>query len=154
MYYPYYFDPYYFLLVVPALLLGLWAQSRVKSAYNQYGRIYSSRGLTGQQVARRILDENGLRDVRVERVSGSLTDHFDPRVGVVRLSDGVYSSASIAAVGIAAHECGHAVQHAQGYFPLRLRNAVIPITNIGTKAAVPLILAGMLFSFGDSRKKC
>lgn len=144
MYYP--IDLSYLMIVVPALLLGLWAQSRVQSTYNRYSQVYSSRGYTGAQAARYILDQNGLADVVIERISGNLTDHYDPRSNVVRLSDGVYSSPSIAAVGIAAHECGHAVQHATHYTPLKLRNAIIPITNIGSKAAVPLILVGMIFS--------
>lgn len=147
MFYPFYFDPYYFLLVVPALLLGLWAQSRVNSAYSRYSRVYGSRGYTGQEVARQILDQNGLYNIPIERIPGQMTDHYDPRAGVVRLSEGVYSSSSLAAVGIAAHECGHAVQHANRYAPLTIRNVIIPVTNIGSKLAVPLILVGFLFSF-------
>lgn len=142
----YYFDPYYFLIVVPALLLGLWAQSRVKSTYNRYSRVMARRGFTGEQVARQILDQNGLYHIRIEHVSGSLSDHYDPRAGVVRLSDGVFQSSSIAAIGIAAHECGHAVQHAQHYAPLTIRNAIIPVTNIGTTLAVPLILIGLFLN--------
>ncbi|MDL2233878.1 zinc metallopeptidase [Ruminococcaceae bacterium OttesenSCG-928-L11] len=142
----YYFDPYYFLLVVPALLLGLWAQSRVQSTYRKYSQVHGSRGYTGQQAARYILDQNGLQHVRIEPIAGNLTDHFDPRSNTVCLSEGVYHSTSIAAVGIAAHECGHAVQHSTHYAPLKVRSAIIPVTNIGTKAAVPLLLIGLVLN--------
>ncbi len=143
---PFYFDSYYLILILPALLLTLWAQSKVNGTYNRYKNVKSSRGLTGAEAARRILDDNGLRDVRVERIRGNLTDNYDPRSRVVHLSEGVYAGNSIAAIGIAAHECGHAVQHATAYAPLTLRNAVIPVTNIGANLSMPLLLAGIIFS--------
>ena len=142
-----YIDRYYILLIIPAMLIALFAQMRVQSTFRQYSRVYSSRGATAAQVARDILDQNGLRQVRIERVSGSLTDHYDPRANVVRLSDPVYGSSSIAAIGVAAHEVGHAIQHAEEYLPLTLRNAIIPVTNLGSRLSIPLILLGLLFSF-------
>jgi len=146
---PYYFhfDVYYLVLVLPALLLALWAQFKVNATYKKFSRVQSSRGYTGQQVARMILDQNGLYHVRVEGISGNLTDHYDPRSNVVRLSQGVYNASSVAAIGIAAHECGHAVQHAEKYAPLQLRSAVIPVTNIGSKLAIPLLLVGVIFNY-------
>jgi len=142
----YYYDSSSLIILLPALIFALWAQARVKSTYKRYSRVTGSRGITGAQVARTILDQNGLHNVQVEHISGSLTDHYDPRGDVVRLSDGVYGSASISAVGIAAHECGHAVQHAERYTPLVFRNTIIPVTNIGSKLSVPLILIGALIS--------
>lgn len=145
-YYYYGFDMTYLVLVVPAILLGLWAQMRVKSTYARYSQVRASRGITADQVARLILDENGLRDVPVQRIAGSLTDHYDPRDRVVRLSDSVYGSGSIAAIGVAAHEVGHAVQHATHYAPMKLRTAIIPVTNIGSTLSIPLILIGLIFN--------
>jgi len=142
----YYYDSSSLIFLLPALLFALWAQARVNSTYKRYSRVTGSRGITGAQVARTILDQNGLHNVQVEHISGSLTDHYDPRGDVVRLSDGVYGSASISAVGIAAHECGHAVQHAERYTPLVFRNTIIPVTNIGSKLSVPLILIGALIN--------
>ncbi|MEM1484960.1 zinc metallopeptidase [Oscillospiraceae bacterium PP1C4] len=139
-----FFDYYYLILVVPALLLAAWAQMTVSATFSKYSRIRSSRHLTGEQAARRILDANGLRDVRIEHIRGKLTDHYDPASGVVRLSDNVYGSDSVAAVGVAAHECGHAVQHAHKYAPLVFRNAIIPITNFGSKLSIPLIIFGFI----------
>lgn len=133
-------------LILPALLFAMYAQMKVKSTYGRFSQMHSARGLTGAQVARRILDDNGLYDVPVEHISGQLTDHFDPRSRVVRLSDGVYGSDSIAAIGVAAHECGHAVQYQQNYSPMRLRAAIIPITNIGSTLAIPLVLIGYVMS--------
>lgn len=143
-----FFDSYYWILVVPALLLAGWAQLTVSSTFSRYSHVRSLRGLTGQEAARRILDENGLQRVRIEHIKGNLTDHYDPGDQVVRLSDSVYGSDSVAAIGVAAHECGHAVQHSTHYAPLTFRNAIIPITNFGSKLAIPLFLAGLLFSFG------
>ncbi len=140
----FYFDSYYFILVIPAILLSLWAQSRVQSTFSRYQRMHAASGLTGCDVARRILDENGLTDVRVERVAGTLSDHYDPGARVVRLSESVWGSSSVAALGVAAHETGHAVQHARHYAPLTIRNAVIPITNFGAKLSMPLLLIGLL----------
>ncbi len=133
-------------LILPALLFAMYAQMKVKSTYGRFSQMHSARGLTGAQVARQILDDNGLYDVPVEHISGQLTDHFDPRSRVVRLSDGVYGSDSIAAIGVAAHECGHAVQYQQNYSPMRLRAAIIPITNIGSTLAIPLVLIGYVMS--------
>ena len=127
---------YYLILVVPALLISVWAQIRVKSAF--------SRGLTGYLVARQILDSNGLQHVRIECVPGSLTDHFDPTKEVVRLSQAVYNSPSVAAIGVAAHECGHAIQYQRGYVPLKIRKAMVPITNIGSALSWPIALIGLL----------
>ena len=143
---PFFFlpDRYYILLVIPAMLVALWAQMRVKSTFARYSTVPVRTGLTGAQAARRILDANGLTDVRVEAVAGSLTDHYDPTQRVVRLSQDVYARSTVAAVGVAAHETGHAVQHAMGYAPLRLRNAIIPLTNIGSTISIPLVLIGFV----------
>ena len=141
-----FWDRYYFLLVVPAMLIAFFAQIRVNGTFEQYSKVFSRRGVTAAQVARNILDENGLYNVQVERISGKLTDHFDPRTNVVRLSDAVHASTSIASIGVAAHEVGHAVQHSVDYAPLVVGNAIIPITNIGSRLSIPLILMGVLFS--------
>lgn len=146
MYGYYGIDSYYLLLVLPAIIFAGWAQMKVKSTFAGYERVRSYSGLTGAQVARRILDENGLNHVAIEHIAGSLTDHYDPRSQVVRLSDSVYSSASIAAIGVAAHETGHAVQHATGYAPLTIRNTIIPLTNFGSTLSMPLILIGFLLN--------
>lgn len=140
------FDIYYFIFIVPALLFSLLAQYKVNSTYSKYSKIGSARKLTGSQAARLILDMNGLRHVAIERVAGNLTDHFDPKTNVVRLSDGVYNNYSIAALGVAAHECGHAVQYAQGYSPMKLRSAIIPLTNFGSTISIPLILIGFMLT--------
>ncbi|MCC8042916.1 MAG: zinc metallopeptidase [Oscillospiraceae bacterium] len=137
------------LILIPALIIGLIAQAMVKSAYSKYSKVYNDRGMTGYDAARRILDENGLFNVAIERVSGELTDHYDPQSNVIRLSDGVYNQTSVAAVGVAAHEAGHAVQYAQGYFPIKIRSAIIPITQLGSSLAVPLVLIGLAFSSLD-----
>ncbi len=139
----FYFDYYYLILVVPALLIALWAQFNVKSTFNRYRQVRNIRGYTGSEVARRILDSHGLYDVRIERVSGSLSDHYDPRTNVVRLSDSVYNDASVAALGVAAHEVGHAIQHNQGYLPLKVRSAIIPVTQLGSSLAFPLAIFGL-----------
>ena len=146
-YYYYGFDWTYLVIVLPCILLSMWASSSVNSTFNKYSKIHSSRNLTGAEAAQRVLSANGVRGVRIERVSGNLTDHFDPKTNVIRLSDSVYGSTSVAAIGVAAHEAGHAVQYAQNYGPIKVRAAIIPITNIGSKLAMPLILAGILFSF-------
>lgn len=143
----YYYDYYYLILVVPAILISLWAQFKVSSTFNRYNDVFSRRGYTAAQIARTILDANGLQNVRIERVTGKLTDHYDPRANVIRLSDSVYDSTSVAAIGVAAHESGHAVQYAVGYSPIKLRNAVIPLTNIGSTLSMPLLLLGLIFSF-------
>ena len=140
------FDMTYVLLVLPCLILSLWASSRVNSTFQKYSQHRSYRGITGAEAARRVLQANGVTGVRIEQVSGNLTDHYDPRTNVIRLSDSVHSSASVAAIGVAAHEAGHAVQYAQHYAPIKLRSAIIPITNIGSRLAMPLILVGLLFN--------
>lgn len=142
------FDVYYLILIIPALLLSIWAQARVKGSFAKFSKVRTARGATGEQAARAILDGNGLQNVRIEHIAGELTDHFDPRSNVVRLSDSVYATPSVAAVGVAAHECGHAVQYAKGYAPMKLRAAIIPVTNIGSKLSTPLILLGIVLSIG------
>jgi Zn-dependent membrane protease YugP len=140
------FDWTYLVLVLPCVILSLWASSNVNSTFQKYSQQYSIRRLTGAQAAQRVLSHNGVTGVRIERVSGNLTDHFDPRTNVIRLSDSVYDSTSTAAIGVACHEAGHAVQYAQHYGPIKLRAAIIPITNIGSKLAMPLILVGLLLA--------
>lgn len=150
MFYPYRyyygFDWTYLYLVLPCILLSLWASHNVNSTFKRYSQQYSLRRLTGAEAAQRVLAANGVHGVRIERVSGNLTDHFDPKSNVIRLSDSVYSSTSTAAIGVACHEAGHAVQYAQNYAPIKLRAAIIPLTNFGSRIAMPLILAGILFS--------
>ena len=143
------FDWTYIVLVLPCVLLSLWASTNVNSTFNKYSKQLSVRRITGAEAARRVLAANGVYGVRIDRVSGNLTDHFDPRTNVIRLSDSVYDSASTAAIGVAAHEAGHAVQYAQSYGPIKLRAAIIPVTNIGSKLAMPLILIGLLLSFAE-----
>lgn len=153
MYYPYYygFDWTYLYLVLPCLLLSMWASHNVNSTFKKYSTQYSLRRLTGAEAAQRVLSANGVHGVRIERVSGNLTDHFDPKTNVIRLSDSVYGNTSTAAIGVACHEAGHAVQYAVGYAPIKLRAAIIPLTNFGSKIAIPLILLGIVFSsFGDT----
>lgn len=146
-YFGYYgIDMYYIVLVVPCIILAFWAQSKVKSTFGQYSRVLNRRGMSGAQAADAVLRANGVSGVRIERVSGRLTDHFDPRSNVIRLSDAVYDSTSVASVGVAAHEAGHAVQHAVGYFPIRLRSAIIPLTQFGSTMAFPLIIAGIFLN--------
>ena len=150
MYYYYGFDWTYVVLVLPCILLSLWASANVNSTFKRYSGQYSRRGLTGAQAAERVLRANGVTNVRIERVSGNLTYHFDPKSSVIRLSDNVYGNTSTAAIGVACHEAGHAVQYAQDYAPIRIRSAVIPATNLGSKLAMPLILLGLLIGFmGD-----
>ena len=148
--YYYGFDLTYLVLVLPCVIFAMVASARVNSTFNRYSQIQSSRHITGAQAAQRVLAANGVTGVQIERVSGNLTDHFDPRTNVIRLSDSVYNSTSVAAIGVACHEAGHAVQYAHHYAPIKLRAAIIPITNIGSKLAMPLILLGILFSFGES----
>lgn len=139
-------DMTYVIFVLPALLLAMWAQAKVSSTFQHYSKIASQRGMTGYDAARKILDSHGLHHIQIERIAGNLTDHFDPRANVIRLSDSVHSQNSIGAVGVAAHEAGHAVQHSEGYLPIKIRNAVVPAANIGSYAAFPLALIGILFS--------
>ena len=137
------------LVLIPAMIFALWAQARVNSTFKRYAKVHSRRGLTGAEAARRVLDAAGLYHVRIEHIRGHLTDHYDPRENVIRLSDATFNSTGIAAVGVAAHEAGHAVQHAQGYVPIKLRAAIIPITNIGSKLSMPLFLLGLIFAGGS-----
>lgn len=143
----FYFDSYYLFLVVPALLIAMWAQFNVQTTFRKYNRISNSRGLTADQTARQILDDNGLYQVSIERVPGKLSDHYDPKANVIRLSDSTYGSISVGAIGVAAHEAGHAVQYATGYFPIKIRSVLIPITQIGSSIAIPLAIFGIVFSF-------
>lgn len=144
------FDMIYLIFVLPCLILSLWASSNVNSTFRKYANQHSRRRITGAQAAQRVLTANGVTGVRIERVSGNLTDHYDPRTNVIRLSDSVHDSTSTAAIGVACHEAGHAVQYAHNYAPIKLRAAIVPVTNIGSKLAFPLILLGLLFSFGES----
>ncbi|MBO5418027.1 MAG: zinc metallopeptidase [Oscillospiraceae bacterium] len=146
-YYPYgfYMDPGYFLVIIAAIL-SLIASARVSSTFKKYSQQPTVRGITAEQAARKILDENGLHDVRIESISGNLTDHYDPRSKVIRLSDTVRNSTSVASVGVAAHEAGHAVQHATGYKPIKFRNTLVPVANIGSMAGPYLIIIGLLLS--------
>ena len=145
-YYFYGFDWTYVYLVLPCVLLSLWASANVNSTFKKYSKQYSQRRLTGAEAAQRVLSANGVHGVRIEKVSGNLTDHYDPRTNVIRLSDNVFGNTSTAAIGVACHEAGHAVQYAEGYFPIKVRAAIIPVTNFGSKLAMPLILLGILFS--------
>ena len=145
-----YIDWTYIMLVLPAVLLSMWASSNVKNTYAKYAKVFNARGITGAEAARRVLDANGLRSLPIEMIDGELTDHYDPKANVIRLSAGVYGGRSIAAVGVACHEVGHAIQHATNYAPVKIRTAIVPITNIGAKISVPLIIIGLLLaSFGD-----
>ena len=146
---PYYygFDWTYVVLVLPCLILSMWASANVNSTFKKYSGQLSSRRITGAEAAQRVLMANGVQGVKIQRISGNLTDHYDPRTNVIRLSDNVYDNTSTAAIGVACHEAGHAVQYAQSYAPIKLRAAVIPVTNLGSKLAMPLILIGLLLSY-------
>ena len=143
--YYFYYDPTYMLVIV-GLIITLIASANVNGTFRKYDKISSRRGITAAQAARRILDANGLQDIRIERVSGKLTDHFSPKERIIRLSDATYDSTSIAALGVAAHECGHAVQHQVGYAPIKLRNGMVPFVNICSHLAIPIILLGLFIS--------
>ena len=147
MFYPYgfYFDGTYLLIIIGAVITMI-ASSKMNSTFRRYSRVRCHCGLTGSQAAERILNQAGIYDVSVQRVRGNLTDHYDPRTNVIRLSDSVCNRTSTAAIGVAAHEAGHAIQYAQGYLPIKIRNAIIPVTNIGSRLALPLILIGLLFA--------
>ncbi len=140
------FDIYYFILIIPALLFGLWAQSQVNNNFSRYSQIETMRGMTGAQAAEYILRQNGIYDVQVRHISGHLSDNFNPKNKTVNLSDSVYNSSSIAAIGVAAHEAGHAVQHAVNYKPIRIREMIIPVTQIGSWLYLPILLIGVIFS--------
>lgn len=147
-----FFDPT-MLIVIPAMILAMFAQARVSSTFNKYASVASRGGYTGADVARQLLLSAGITDVSVERIAGSLTDHYDPKNKVLRLSDSVFGSRSIAALGVAAHETGHAIQHRESYFPLTFRTAIFPVVNIGSKLSMPLIILGLVlgyFNFGNT----
>ena len=142
----FYFDYYYLILVVPTLIFAIFTQIWLKNTYKKYSSLRNSRGLTGADAAMNVLRHYQIYDVKIEHISGKMTDHYDPRTKVIRLSDGVYNGTSIAAVGIACHEAGHAAQHANGYVPIKIRNAIIPICNIGSVAGIPLAIIGLFLS--------
>ena len=144
--YYYYYDPTYLLVIIGAIL-SIIASSMVQSTYSKYSKVRSMSGMTGAQVAEMILKNKGIYDVRVERVSGNLTDHYNPKTKVVNLSDSVYNSQSVAALGVAAHECGHVIQHHENYVPLSIRSMLVPAANIGSKAGIPIILLGILLGY-------
>lgn len=146
--YGYYFDPTYIMVLIGAILCMV-ASFRVNSTYKKYARVQSMSGLTGAQAAAKILSYSGITDVSVERVRGELTDHFDPKSKVVRLSDSTYNSTSVAAISVAAHECGHVLQHEEGYLPIRIRSALVPAANIGSRLGIPIILIGVLLSWNQ-----
>ncbi|HKG26364.1 MAG TPA: zinc metallopeptidase [Thermomicrobiales bacterium] len=139
----FYFDPTYLLFLLPGLLFSLWAQSKVKGTYHKYGQVRNVAGVTGAQAARQVLNSQGLYDVQIEPIAGELTDHYDPRSRILRLSQGVYGVPSISAIGIAAHEAGHAIQHAKAYAPLKLRTAIVPAVNIGSQLGFILLIIGI-----------
>ncbi len=141
-----YIDITYLVMVLPAVIFSLWASWNVKHTYRKYEKQHNARGITGGDAARRLLDANGLRNVPVECVSGTLTDHYDPQARVVRLSEGVWGSSSTAAVGVACHEVGHAIQYAENYLPGKIRQAIIPATNFGAKLSIPLLLLGLVLA--------
>lgn len=147
--YGYYWDPTYILVLIGAVI-SMIASARVKSTYNKYSRVRSMTNMTGAQAAQRILNSAGIYDVSVHHIAGSLTDHYDPRNKTLNLSDSVFNSTSVAAVGVAAHECGHAIQHQQGYAPLNFRSALVPVANFGSAAAWPLIILGIIFGGAGS----
>lgn len=143
----FYYNISYLYLLIPAMIISVAAQIAVKSAYSKMSSVYSKSGYSGAQAAAAILKYYGITDVRIEQCSGKLTDHYDPRTNVIRLSEGVYSSTSIAAIGIACHEAGHAAQHATNYLPIKIRNSILPVCRIGSYAGIPLAFIGMIFSF-------
>lgn len=149
MYYGYGIDPTYFLVLI-GVVICLLASAKMKSTFKKYSRVRNHSGMTGREAAERILNRAGIYDVRVEHIGGDLTDHYDPRSKVLRLSDATYNSTSVAALGVAAHECGHAIQHNTGYLPLQIRGALVPVVNLGSTIAWPLILIGLFFSSRSS----
>lgn len=143
----YYYDPTYILVLIGALLC-IFASSRVNSTYNKYAKVRASRGYTGAEAAQKILQMSGIYDVQIQQVAGNLTDHYDPAHKVLRLSDSVYGSQSVAAIGVAAHECGHALQHKEGYLPLKIRSALVPAANIGSRLGLPIVILGLVLGLG------
>ncbi|NLN04862.1 MAG: zinc metallopeptidase [Clostridiaceae bacterium] len=145
----FFFDYWYVVLVLPVLVASMIIQVKLQSTYNRYSQVRSRSGYTGAQIAEKILRENGIYDVRVEHVRGNLTDHYSPKENVIRLSDGVYNSTSVAALGIACHEVGHAIQYHRNYSPIVVRNAFVPVANIGSMISWPLVLIGLVMGFGQ-----
>ncbi|MBO5857311.1 MAG: zinc metallopeptidase, partial [Clostridia bacterium] len=143
----YYFDIYYFILIIPVLIVSLIIQAKLKSTFNKYSRIGNARNITGAQAAEMVLRYYNIQDVRVEHINGNLTDCYDPVNKVIKLSDSVFNNPSIAAVGVACHEAGHAAQHAEKYVPIKVRNSILPVCNIGSRLSIPLLIAGVIFSF-------
>ena len=146
-YYFYGFDVYYLILILPAFFISLFAQVKIQSTFSKFSKVLNQSGLTGASAAQKVLAAHGVYNVKVERVGGNLTDHFDPRTNVIRLSDSVYDSTSVASVGVAAHEAGHAVQYSQGYTPIKIRNSILPIVSFGSRFSFIALLLGILFSF-------
>ncbi len=148
-YFSYYYlsNYYYLILVVPVVILSVIASARVNSSFKKYSQVFSSRNLTGAQAAFEVLRHYGITNVQIERVNGNLTDHYDPRTNVIRLSDSVYNSTSVAAIGVACHEAGHAAQYAQSYAPIKIRNLVLPVANLGSRAGIPLAIIGFFLNF-------
>ena len=147
MYYPIYDNTYLIYVLIP-VIISMWASARVNSTFKKYSKYTNERSLSASQVTRMILDRGGLSGVTIERVAGELTDHYDPRSNTIRLSQSVFDSTSVAAIGVAAHEAGHAFQHAKGYFPIKIRNALVPVTNFASRLAMPLILLGFFMELG------
>jgi len=144
---PYFYIDYtYLVYVVPAIIISIIAQIMVKSTFAKYDKVFSSKGMTASEVTRKILDANGLSHIAVQNIAGNLTDHYDPKAGVIRLSDTVRSNTSVAAIGVAAHEAGHAIQYKTGYVPIKIRNAFVPVANIGSRLSMPIILLGIILS--------
>ena len=145
--FPYFYFDWTWILLIPAMILSMWAQANVNGTFKKYSKVNNRFGYTGAEVARRILDMNGLYSVKIERVNGNLTDHFDPRTNVVRLSEATYDSTSVGAIGVAAHEVGHAVQHATGYTAIKIRNAIVPAVNICNMLSMPILVLGWFLSY-------
>lgn len=143
----YYFDIYYFILIIPVLIVSLIIQAKLKSTFNKFSQIGNARNITGAQAAEMVLRYYNIQDVRIERINGSLTDCYDPVNKVIKLSDTVFDNPSIAAVGVACHEAGHAAQHAEKYMPIKVRNSILPVCNIGSRLSIPLLILGVIFSF-------
>ncbi|MBR5321142.1 MAG: zinc metallopeptidase [Clostridia bacterium] len=148
-YFSYYYlsNYYYLILVVPVVILSMIASARVNLSFKKYSQVFSARNLTGAQAAFEVLRYYGITNVQIERVNGNLTDHYDPRTNVIRLSDSVYNSTSVAAIGVACHEAGHAAQYAQNYAPIKIRSLVLPVANLGSRAGIPLAILGFLLNF-------
>ena len=150
MYYPMFYDPTYILVMI-GVVICLLASAKMNSTFSKYSRVHSHSGMTGKEAAEALLHREGIYDVRVEYVAGNLTDHYDPRSKVLRLSDATYQQTSVAAIGVAAHECGHAIQHARGYAPLSIRSALVPVANFGSSIAWPLIIIGLIMKSQTSQ---